>query len=223
MPPAVEWKKVADYTDHWQLTDNRWNEVLAVVFPMVTTDTFRWQAPSVDCRGETWTEAEAKQEAEEALGVTEAMKVLDPNSLEAKVRRCWYPANPEPVLDVYDKASLAEQCEREKQRWKAMEDFHLLLGGPRHLDVVPIRGTYVEVLVQPPRIHRITDDDAHTYMLPIKRQRYHRQQYSWRLNGHSLGRLRLGVLEGTTSERVHAMLTEAGIDEILEEYVRELG
>ncbi|CAB4161865.1 hypothetical protein UFOVP783_3 [uncultured Caudovirales phage] len=214
MPPAAEWKKGVSGTDHWRLTDC-WNEVLAVVFPTVITDTFKWQAPSVQCRGETWTEAEAKQEAEEALGIMEEMKVLDLDSLEAKVRRCWYPANPEPVLDVHDKASLAEQLERERERWKAMEDFHLLLGGPRHLDVLPICGACITVPVILPTRHLYVANSADRYDTPIQHLRYVRSLYERRVDGRSLGKLRLGILEGTTSEKATAMLTEAGVTAII--------
>lgn len=217
MPPAVEWKQAAGYADYWRLVDNRWKEVLAAAFPKPSSDTFEWLATSVQSKGETWTLEEAKQEAEEALGITEAMKLLDPNSLEAKVRRCWYPANPEPVLDVHDKASLAEQVERERERCRATKDLHLLLGGPRHLDVVPICGARVEVLVPEPRLYRVTDYDAPMYTLPEKRYCYNRQRYRLGIRGRLLGELRLGILDCTSSERVSAMLKEAGIDRILDE------
>lgn len=215
MPPAVEWKELPSNRGYWRLVDNRWDEVLAVVLPIPSSDTFEWVATGVLSKGETWTEAEAKQEAEEALGVTEAMKVLDPNSLEAKVRRCFYPANPEPVLDVHDKASLAEQCERERQRWEAMEDFHLLLGGPRHLDVVPIRGACVVVPVIPPTRHLYVANSAARYDTTIQHLRYVCSLYERLVDGRSLGKLRLGILEGTTSEKATAMLHEAGVTAIL--------
>lgn len=199
---TFEWKKEHDGPTVWKLIDNSPDacprelaSVLAGKFSAV------WRSSLLLRSGEEQNVALAKRKVERLIGIDKFMRDNEREVMEWKVRQCWQPARhewPEGPPTAYPANAP-----------------HLMLGGPLHMQSVPMwrLGHIVVPVLDKAALYTYRPDPLAAP--PITEYRYHPQLHVYACDGTALGALRVGVVEGTSAWDVSKMLRNPDILEAI--------